>query len=382
MKICAIICEFNPFHNGHRHLIDCVKQKGAFDGVLCIMSGHFTQRGDRAILDKFTRSRHAVLGGADCVIELPSPFAVAPAPVFAEGAVKIASSIPDVCALAFGCERPLDFKGIARISADENGPFMEELLKGLSAGESYAKSYAAALERMCGERIAESNNILALEYAKAILKYRPDMEIAPVKRVGAGYNDSRLGGTYASASGIRAHLGEEKIKDFVPDFVAQDLKVDSAAGERWEAIVKYALIRSSAETLSGVYGGGEGLGNKLKSLQGEPLGEIISQGTTKRYPAARIRRALTANALNFSAEETNKLLGNAGYIKPLAVKADRADDMLKALASSPLPMVITGDDAKKLEGLNAALYARSRFANEVWGAAEGREVYDCTIVRC
>lgn len=381
MKICAIICEFNPFHNGHRHLIESVKAEGKYDGILCVMSGHFTQRGEPAVLDKFTRARHAVLGGADCVIELPSPFAVAPAPVFAYGAVKTAASVPDVCALAFGCETPLDFKDIARISADENGPFREELLKGLSAGESYAKSYADALESVCGERIAEPNNILALEYAKAISKYRPDIEILPVKRVGAGYNDNRLGGTYASASGIRAHLGEDETKNCVPDFVARDLKADGAAGERWEAIVKYALLRSSAETLSGVYGGGEGLGNKLKSLQGEPLGEIISQATTKRYPAARIRRALTANALNFSAEKTNKLLGNAGYIKPLAVKADRADGLLRALASSPFPVVITGADVTALDGVNADLYAASRLADDVWCAATGRDIYDCTIVK-
>lgn len=184
MKICAIICEFNPFHNGHKYLIENVKASGLYDGVLCVMSGHFTQRGDRAILDKFTRARHAVMGGADCVIELPAPFAVTPAEIFAQGAVKLASSIPDVCALAFGCEEQLDFKALARALSDESADFKGRLMRGLERGESYAKSYARAVEDVCGEKIDSPNNILGLEYAKAILKYRPDLEIMTVRRVG------------------------------------------------------------------------------------------------------------------------------------------------------------------------------------------------------
>ncbi len=381
MKICAIICEFNPFHNGHKYLIERVRQSGGYDGVLCIMSGHFTQRGDMAILDKFTRARHAVPGGADCVIELPAPFAVAPAPVFAGGAVKLAASIPDVCALAFGCEEVLDFKGIARAVAGEDGRFKAGLNRGLENGESYAKSYAAALESVCGTAISSPNNILALEYAKAILKYRPDMAIMPVKREGAGYNDDTLGGTYASASAIRAHLCEAEIGQFVPPFVAADLASLSDSDGRWEAIVKYALCSAPVDRFEKLYGGGEGLGNRLKGLERLPLEEIIAQATTKRYPSARIRRVLTANALNLTATDGNAYLKKAGYLKPLAVRADMANEFLKALSVSPFPLVITGRDVEKLKGPNAALYASSRFADDVWCAASDRDIYDCTIVK-
>ena len=104
MNFCAIICEFNPFHNGHKYILEQARRLSGCDGVLCIMSGSFTQRGEACVFDKYTRARHAVLSGADCVIQLPAPFAVAPAEIFASGAIKILSPIPQVKPLEFGCE--------------------------------------------------------------------------------------------------------------------------------------------------------------------------------------------------------------------------------------------------------------------------------------
>lgn len=381
MKICAVICEFNPFHNGHRYLLERVKATGRFDGVLCIMSGHFTQRGDRAITDKFTRSGHAVMGGADCVVELPAPFATAPAQVFARGAIKLLSSIPEVCALAFGCEGGADFAAAAKAAAAESGQFKKVLKDRLAAGESYAKSYSAALENVSGQSICTPNNILAFEYAAAIAEYRSDIELLPFTRQGAGYSDRQLDGEYASASGIRAHLGDDAAARYVPDFVAQTLRRDDVAEARWEAVVKYALQRATAEELKGVYGCGEGLANALKKLQNLPLEDIIAAGTCRRYPSARIRRALTANALLFTAEKTAGWLANAGYIKPLAVRADVADDMLRALALSRYPMVITGSDAGALRGADGELYAAGRFADGVWENVSGTDVYDYTLLK-
>ena len=381
MKFCAIICEFNPFHNGHRYLIEQVRAIGGFDAVLCIMSGHFTQRGDRAITDKFTRSGHAVMGGADCVIELPAPFATAPAPIFARGAIKLLSSIPDVCALAFGCENIADFAAAAKAAANESEEFKRAFKDGLSSGESYAKSYSAALESVSGQSICTPNNILACEYAAAAAEYRSDLELLPVKRKGAGYSDRNLTGKYASASGIRAHLGDERTAQYVPTFVAQTLTRDENAEARWEAVARYALQRATAEQLKSVYGCGEGLANALKKLQHMPIEDIIASATCKRYPATRIRRALTANALLFTAEQTDEWLKNAGYIKPLAVRADIADDILRALALSRFPMTITGSDAGALHGADSELYAASRFADGVWENVSGKRVYDYTLLK-
>ncbi len=379
MKICAIICEFNPFHNGHAYLLERARAAKDFDALLCVMSGPFTQRGDMALTDKFTRAGHAVMGGADAVVELPSPFAVAPAPAFADGAVKLLASVPEVCAIAFGCESEGDFYGAARAVADNRELFDMTVKAGLERGESYAKSCSDGVEAVCGGAVAGPNDLLALEYASAVLRRRPELELLPVKRMGAEHGGRELGRHYASASAIRANLGDGRARACVPPYAADGLQTNEGSEGRMEAIIRYALMRGTAASLEGVYGGGEGLANKLKALSGLRLEEIISAATSRRYPSSRIRRALTANALGFAAEDTERFLRSAGYLKPLAVKRERADEMLAALARSPLPVVITGSDVMRLEGATAELYAASRLAHDVWCAASGRQVYDCTL---
>ena len=104
MKYCAVICEYNPFHNGHKYQLGQIREQSGCDGILCVMSGNFTQRGDAAVFDKYERAKHAVEGGADVVLELPAAFAVSSAEYFAKGAAHILSSLPCVTRLAFGCE--------------------------------------------------------------------------------------------------------------------------------------------------------------------------------------------------------------------------------------------------------------------------------------
>ncbi|MDE6790385.1 MAG: nucleotidyltransferase family protein, partial [Clostridia bacterium] len=139
MEICAIICEFNPFHNGHAYLLRRARELSGCDAVLCVMSGSFTQRGEICRTDKFLRAKHAVLCGADAVVELPAPFAVAPAEIFARGAVGVISSIPQVKCVAFGCEsgEAEDFLYAAKIANSESALFKATLEKHLDSGESY-----------------------------------------------------------------------------------------------------------------------------------------------------------------------------------------------------------------------------------------------------
>ena len=104
MRIAAVVCEYNPFHNGHKYQLERIREESGCDKILCLMSGCFTQRGDMALFDKYTRARHAVENGADLVLELPTAFAVGSAEQFARGAVHILASIPAVKVLCFGCE--------------------------------------------------------------------------------------------------------------------------------------------------------------------------------------------------------------------------------------------------------------------------------------
>ena len=350
MKILAIICEFNPFHNGHKYLLERARKLSGADFILCIMSGNFTQRGEMCVLDKYTRAKHAVSGGADCVIQLPASFAVAPAEIFASGAIKILSSIPGVTSLAFGCESgdAQSFLNAANLLTAETDKFKVKLNEMLLGGESYIKSYAAAFETGGGDSrlVSNPNNILGLEYTKAILKTNADIEILPIKRIGAGYNDRELKENYSSASAIRQNLNCSKIKDNLPDFVYTDLQNFKLSGE-FDSILRNSLFNATTDNLKRVYGCGEGLENKLKSLENLPVGDIIRKATSKRYSSSRIRRILCANALELYSDDCKKYLSGDLYIKPLAVKKQCADSILSALANSVFP-VVTGIDAQKL----------------------------------
>ena len=368
MKILAIICEFNPFHNGHKYLLERAKKLSGADFILCIMSGNFTQRGEMCVLDKYTRAKHAISGGADCVIQLPAPFAVAPAEIFAKGAIKILSSIPEVNTLAFGCESgdKHSFIDAARLLTSESDKFKVKLNEMLSGGESYIKSYAAAFEACGGDSrlISNPNNILGLEYTKAILKANANIEILPIKRIGAGYNDRELKENYSSASAIRQNLNCSEIKSNLPDFVYDDLRNLKFSGE-FDGMLRNSLFKATTDDLKRVYGCGEGLENKLKSLENIPVGEIVEKATSKRYSSSRIRRILCANALELYRDDCEKYLSNDLYIKPLAIKKQCADSVLSALAKSAFP-VVTGIDSQKLTPTARECFEKDRKEYEIF----------------
>ena len=342
MKILAIICEFNPLHNGHKYLFDNARKLYGCDFILCIMSGSFTQRGEMCILDKYKRARHAINAGADCVIQLPAPFAVAPAEIFAKGAIKILSSIPDVTALLFGSENGFaeSFTSSADLLIDESDLFKKVLNEKLESGESYIKSLTEAFACCGGDReiVSNPNNILGLEYAKAIKRAGANIDIVTLKRAGSGYNESSLCENFSSASAIRNNLGNSTIKNNVPDFVYADLK-NAADIKEAENAMRFSLFNSSAEQLKRIYGCGEGIENKLKSLENLPYKEIVENATSKRYSSSRIKRILCANMLGLYREDTEKFFNSDLYIKPLAVNKERADEILSALAKSGYPVV-------------------------------------------
>lgn len=347
MKICTIICEFNPFHNGHKYFLEQAKKASGCDALLCIMSGSFTQRGEMCILDKFTRAKHAILGGADCVIQLPATFAVAPAEIFAKGAIKILSSVPEISYLAFGCESGLheDFLNAAKLLLNESKKFKDVLSEKLSGGESYIKSYAAAFESCGGngELLSNPNNILALEYTKALMRINSDISILPIKRIGGGYSDGELKEDFSSATAIRQNLADLKIKNNLPDFVYDDLQ--NAATGNYDSMLRHCLFKTGTDKLKRIYGCGEGLENRLKSLDGNPVQEIINAATSKRYSSSRIKRILCANALELYRDESERFLNSELYIKVLAIKKDSADRMLAALAKSDYPLITDGSSA-------------------------------------
>lgn len=367
MKILAIICEFNPFHSGHEYLIEQAKRMSGCDAVLCIMSGNFTQRGEMCINGKYIRAKHAILGGADCVIQLPAPFAVAPAEIFASGAVKILSAIPDIKYLAFGCENAdLDYYKNAEISLNESENFKTLLQNGLNEGDSYVKSYSRAFSSCGGDVriVRQPNNVLGLEYVKSILKLNSKIKILPIQRIGGNFSDGTVYENYSSAFAIRNGLNNEKVKKCVPEFVLNDLPKQFETNE-YENYLRYVLFNSEKSELKRIYGCGEGLENKLRSLENMPFGDIIRHTTSKRYSSSRIRRILCANALELYRDDCEKYLSANLYIKPLAVKRLAADKILSALSKSKYP-VVTGIDTENLNTTAKECFEQDRKEFEMY----------------
>ena len=367
MKICAVICEFNPFHSGHEYLIEQAKRMSGCDAVLCIMSGNFTQRGEMCINGKYIRAKHAILGGADCVIQLPAPFAVAPAEIFASGAVKILSAIPDIKYLAFGCENAdLDYYKNAEISLNESANFKTLLQNGLNVVDSYVKSYSRAFSSCGGDVriVRQPNNVLGLEYVKSILKLNSKIKILPIQRIGGNFSDGTVYENYSSAFAIRNGLNNEKVKKCVPEFVLNDLPKQFETNE-YENYLRYVLFNSEKSELKRIYGCGEGLENKLKSLENMPFVDIIRHTTSKRYSSSRIRRILCANALELYRDDCEKYLSANLYIKPLAVKRLAADKILSALSKSKYP-VVTGIDTENLNTTAKECFEQDRKEFEMY----------------
>lgn len=366
MKICGIICEYNPFHNGHLHQLQEAKKRSGADAVLCIMSGNFVQRGEAAVVDKFTRAKHAVLGGADAVIELPTVFATSNAELFAKGAVSILSSIPDVTTLCFGAENanPDDFLQTAQLMNSEPESVSTAIKAYTADGMSYAKARAKAwMDIVNVDLLSSPNNILGVEYTRAILQSNANIEILPIQRVGSGYHDTDLDGEFASASAIRAGLqGNAPLFNVLPSFVKEDLPKQLPQG--LDALEKYAILARETEKIARVCDCTEGLENAFKkaAVQSAPLVDTL---TSARYTSSRIRRIALQNLLNIDKNFIRVCLQSSLYLRVLAVKKERSD-LLTALSKAAYPTIARAHDEDGLIGVAKQAYERDMFAESVY----------------
>ena len=266
----GIIAEYNPFHRGHRWQIQTLRRLlGADAAVVAVMSGNFVQRGDFAVLEKRARAECALLGGADLVLELPSPWSAATAERFAQGGVALLAATGVVTHLAFGCETG-DLGPLAAAARCLENPGWEEAARRhLAAGVTFAAARQAAVRDLAGEGAAaclsRPNDILAVEYLRAAARQGAALQPLALPRVGAPHDSGDLG-PYPSASAIRGRLlAGESWRELLPEETAQVLDREMAAG-RAPASLKnceravLARLRSMAEEDFRPYdGGGEGL---------------------------------------------------------------------------------------------------------------------------
>lgn len=379
MKFCFLIAEYNPFHNGHLRHIEHIKNDLGAEKVIVIMSGNFTQRGEMAILDKYTRARHAIIAGADMVIELPTVFANGNAETFAKGAINIISSLGVEGGLCFGVESGLkdDYLKLARALNDESKEYKNALKEHLESGVSLAKAKFLALKDTSDgefneDLISSPNNILGIEYTKAILKNNLSLEIFPFER-NSCHNDLTLKKGITSASSIRNALllnKKGKVKKCLPKFVFKDLK---PLNSNFENMLLTALLLSSSEKLKDLPDCTEGLENRIKALSKDNLNleQLIEKISTKRYTKARIRRILVANLLSITNDTTFDALNSKLYAKVLAVN-ESAKDLISLLSStSSVPLITRKSDVVNLKKTAEKIFKIDTLAVDLYNLANG-----------
>ena len=334
MKHVGIICEFNPLHTGHAHLLGAVRDA---DTVICLMSGPFVQRGEAAILPPRVRAAMAIEAGADLVLELPYPFAAASARYFATAGVRALAAI-GVDTLAFGSETG-DVGELSALAARAPENISDIGATSQSTGD--ARAYFDALGRE-----VSSNDILGVEYLRALLKYATDMQPFAVKREGANYAETVLReGAFPSATALRGAIFEGRdVSGFVPP-VALDImqkgldQYGIANTARLGAPLLAALRHPDAATIfaDAAECSGGLLGRLIRVAgQATDYDTLLSLAATKRYTNARIRRALL---FLLSGVRRADLVSPPTYLRLLATNKRGRDFLVKTKKSREIPIV-------------------------------------------
>lgn len=291
----GIICEYNPFHNGHLHQINKIKEMSS-EPIVCVMSGNFTQRGEVAICDKYARAQMAISCGADLVVELPIPFCISSAEYFARAGIDILYSL-GVDKLCFGSESG-DKKKILEIASVASSLEFRDACAAASKEMDVTGTYFDILSQMSGHNDIRSNDILGVEYAKAIITRGYAIEIYPIVRDGAAYLENSLSdGENPSASAVRSCIeshGIEGVKDHIPRPALKILKSCEIsnlkyANDSW--LLPLRLYRKDGLDLaiSDI-----GLMNRIISTaeQSTSYAEFESAIQTKKYTSSTLRRTI------------------------------------------------------------------------------------------
>lgn len=330
MKIVGIISEYNPFHNGHARQLRLIREAmGEDTAIVCAMSGNYVQRGAPAIFDKHLRSKAAVEAGADLVLEMPVQTSLSSAEGFALGGVKILGKLCDT--LCFGSESGDAEKIMATASTLLSPEFPSYLRPQLDAGLSFPAARQKALEEMgrSSSLLAKPNDILAVEYCKAVLSQNQNMTIFPIVRQGS-YHDLIPEKTQPSATSLRRLiLSGENISPYVPQQVFEvfhNAPVHTAAAA--ERAILYRLRTMTDEEFEALPYGSEGLWRKLMhaSRRCSSLDEILNEVKSKRYTRSRLDRMVMCAFLSL---DRDRMASPPEYTRVLAF-TDRGRQLLAA----------------------------------------------------
>lgn len=391
----GVVAEFNPFHNGHKFLIDSLKENGN-NTVTAVMSESFVQRGECACLSPYARTKAALLCGVDLVLSLPVPFATASAERFALGGVSVLGALGCVDALAFGAEsaNAENFKKCAEILT--SGDFSNNIEEYLDQGLSFPVARQKALETTGGKELSNilstPNNILGVEYIKAINKLNLNMEVFPVSRKGVAHDSSVPDGNMCSASAIRENLEKGcAVKRFLPELSYNILREEIENGKApadyktLETAILYKLRSMSAGDFRELPDVSEGLEYRFREgvRTSASLYEILEKVKTKRYTHSRLRRIVLCALLGIKKED---VLMKVPYIRVLGFNEKGAQLLKTAKETASLPIITKFSETEDLDDDAKRVFALECFARDVLSLALpkadscGKEMTDKIVI--
>lgn len=383
MKTAGIIAEYNPFHKGHEYHIKKTKDLTAAEYVIVVMSGDFVQRGEPSCLSKYNRTRQALLGGADLVLELPCRFSTASAHRFAYGGVSMLNSLGVVDFLSFGYEgkRSMPLRRIAEIITEEPDEFKKVLDEKIREGISYPAARQEAILGFFKEEerqeaaalLSLPNNILALEYLKAISLLDAGLDPVYVKRLGDSYKDDISGKGFPSATGLRKQMyearkmgavnGQERplMPDDFTDLIAYKIEQERHKGRDFTAFEDVSLE----------------LANRIKNGEYDirSFERLCMSLKSKQYTYSRISRVLMHILLDI--KRTDKSV-EPGYARILGFRKEASELVKRIEEKSSIPLIKRPAEAEKMLTGEAYLqFKEDVFASELYENQSAR-VFDNT----
>ncbi|MEL4106221.1 nucleotidyltransferase family protein [Oscillospiraceae bacterium WX1] len=372
MKIAGIISEYNPIHNGHvHHIAETRRLLGADTAIVCAMSGNFVQRGELAVFSKHARAEAAVLCGADLVVELPLPSVLSSAALFALGGVALLNALGVITHLSFGSEAG-DVAPLAEVAEGLLRPEMDGLIqKELMLGVSYAVARQRAAYRLFGEKaclLETPNNILGIEYIKALKTLGASMLPVTVRRLGAAHDSP--GNESASALRAQMRAGKE-IWPFIPEEAGRLYRAEIAArrGPVFMAGIETALLARlrmlKPDDFAALPDASEGLERRLMraALTAPTLEALYGMTKTKRYALSRLRRMVMCAALGLTASESRAM---PCFARVLALNKTGMAVLHHIKETSSLPVITKPASAKGLNGPALSLFRKEAAATDFY----------------
>lgn len=378
MKSIGIIAEYNPFHTGHKWQIAELRRRFGEDaGIVCVMSGNFVQRGEFAIVRKHIRAAAAIHGGADLVLELPLPWAISSAEGFGRGGVEVLDATGVVDTLAFGSECA-DTPRMVRIArALRTTAFAAALKEELKKGDSFAAARQRAAETVMGEDasvLGSPNDILGVEYQKALQELGSGIEPLALSRVGAAHDGGAADG-YASASYIRKSIltGEPPSAYLTPDMrrLYEEERIVGRAPVHIDTAERAMLVKLRTMSEADYFSyddGGEGLYHRFyaASRTSASLHSLLGAVSTKRYAYARLKRMAIAMYLGVKPSDRPE---HVPYLRVLAMNGRGKNILHEMRAKAKLPVLVKPADVRKLSKCARDLMEQEARSSDLYALA-------------